>query len=95
MKEISDARVFAEIVVLLCVYRWYNHLDPSINRDPWTPQEDATLMQAHRNFGNKWADIAKLLPGRLVLHLHPVMISVQAQCSKALDLHFMSFVTEF
>jgi hypothetical protein len=80
---------------LLCVYRWYNHLDPSINRDPWTPQEDATLMQAHRNFGNKWADIAKLLPGRLVLHLHPVLISVQAQCSKALDSHFMSFVTEF
>ncbi|KAH8967170.1 hypothetical protein BDL97_03G064700 [Sphagnum fallax] len=47
-----------------CRERWYNHLDPSINRDPWTPQEDATLMQAHRNFGNKWADIAKLLPGR-------------------------------
>ena len=45
-------------------YRWYNHLNPAINKNPWTPQEDKIITEEHLVMGNKWADIAKKLPGR-------------------------------
>lgn len=47
-----------------CRERWHNQLDPSINKDPWTEEEEITLMVAHHDLGNKWAEIAKQLPGR-------------------------------
>ncbi len=47
-----------------CRERWFNHLDPSIKRGPWTHDEEKTLMECHQKFGNKWVTIAKFLPGR-------------------------------
>lgn len=47
-----------------CRERWHNHLDPNINKSPWTEEEDRLLAQAHEQYGNQWAKIAKLLPGR-------------------------------
>ena len=49
-----------------CRERWHNHLDPNINKSPWTEEEDRLLAQAHEQYGNQWAKIAKLLPGRYV-----------------------------
>ena len=47
-----------------CRERWHNHLDPNISKDPISPEEESIIFYRHREFGNKWAEIASFLKGR-------------------------------
>ena len=60
-------------VIIICrLNRWHNHLNPNIKKEAWTQQEELALVQAHEIYGNKWAEIAKFLPGRWWFFLCPI-----------------------
>ena len=47
-----------------CRERWFNHLDPSVVKHAWTPEEDETIFKNYQRLGPKWSIIAKMIPGR-------------------------------
>ncbi|WRX33196.1 hypothetical protein QQP08_026380, partial [Theobroma cacao] len=47
-----------------CRERWHNHLRPDIKKDSWSEEEERVLVEAHAKVGNRWAEIAKFIPGR-------------------------------
>ncbi|KAK7339542.1 hypothetical protein VNO77_20216 [Canavalia gladiata] len=47
-----------------CRERWHNHLRPNIRKESWNEEEDKILIEAHMQVGNKWAEIARRIPGR-------------------------------
>ena len=47
-----------------CRERWHNSLNPQLNKSSWSLKEDEIITEYHQKWGNKWARIAQLLPGR-------------------------------
>jgi len=47
-----------------CRLRWLNQLNPELNKAPFSELEDAQIIAAHEKIGNRWAIIARHLPGR-------------------------------
>ncbi|EOA17495.1 hypothetical protein CARUB_v10005829mg [Capsella rubella] len=47
-----------------CRFRWFNQLDPTIDKTPFTVEEEKIMVSAHNFYGNKWSKIAKHLKGR-------------------------------
>eukprot|EP00300_Choanocystis_sp_HF-7_P025500 c27395_g1_i1.p1 GENE.c27395_g1_i1~~c27395_g1_i1.p1 ORF type:complete len:223 (+),score=19.11 c27395_g1_i1:35-703(+) len=73
--EVGTVRANWEIIAMIldqqrtarqCKDRWQTVLDPSLNRGPWTAQEDDIFFQGLQTHGKKWANIARMIPGRTV-----------------------------
>jgi len=47
-----------------CRERWHYCLDLKINHKPWSKCEEAELIMAHMEYGNRWCDIATRFKGR-------------------------------
>jgi hypothetical protein len=47
-----------------CRERWFLNLDPSINRGPWTADEDRRLLELAAQCGGRWSLISKNMVGR-------------------------------
>lgn len=47
-----------------CRERWFNHLSPEVRKEAWTAEEDRVIIESHRQLGNKWTAISRLLNGR-------------------------------
>nr|QFU85225.1 MYB19 [Diospyros kaki] len=47
-----------------CRLRWCNQLSPAVQHRPFSPAEDEIILATHAKYGNRWATIARMLPGR-------------------------------
>lgn len=69
-----------------CRERWLNQLNPELNKEHWSNNEDLILIRFQYIYGNCWSKIATYLPGRssnavknrwgFIMRHHPMMIEL-------------------
>ena len=44
-----------------CREYWFNHLDPSLNKNPWTIDEELKLVKELQTYGFKWSKLTQII----------------------------------
>ena len=65
-----------------CRERWANHLDPKLNKDKWSKEEDQIIVQQQQIIGKRWSEIAKHLNGRTENQVKNRFKSLQCRAEK-------------
>ncbi|KAL3844751.1 hypothetical protein ACJIZ3_002154 [Penstemon smallii] len=47
-----------------CRLRWFNQLDPKVDKSPFSEEDLQKLLVLHRVYGNRWSTIVRFFPGR-------------------------------
>lgn len=47
-----------------CRERWHNHLNPNLNKESFSLEDEIKVFEYQKQFGNKWSEIASNFPGR-------------------------------
>ena len=42
-----------------CRERWYNHLEPGVNKGEWTTEEDLLIQEGVRLYGKRWCELVQ------------------------------------
>lgn len=89
INAIKNGKTWAQVAEMLphrtvkhCRDRFNCVLNPYINHEDWTAEEDVRLMGLHTTLGNKWSLIAKQIPGRSSIQVknrYNNVLSKQAQ----------------
>ena len=49
--------------------RWTNYLNPAVNKNEWTEEEEELLLEKLSEFGKRWREISKYFNGRTDVQL--------------------------
>jgi hypothetical protein len=62
--------------------RWYGYLNPFINTQDWTEEEDCILLKKYNEFGSKWIKITKFLRNRTYIQCKNRLQKLQRNTKK-------------
>ena len=71
-----------------CKDRWFQYLAPTVNKKPWTKEEDERLMQLVSEYGPKWLYISKFFDGRHNAHIRNRYKTIQKKFESSINVEY-------
>jgi hypothetical protein len=68
-----------------CHERWVHYVSPGITNTPWTTDEEATIEDLVKEYGQQWKFMERFLPGRRDSHIknhYKVIVRRRAKAEK-------------